>query len=67
MVKGGPKMNTIDWIARILVIIGALNWGLVVFDYNLVASLLGVGTAAKVVYALVGLSGIWELIRLFTK
>ena len=67
MMKGGPKMNTIDWIARILVIIGAINWGLAVFDFNVVASLLGAGTIAKIVYALVGLSGIWELIKLFTK
>ena len=55
-------MNTIDWIARILVIIGALNWGLAIFDVNVVA-LLSVGWLMTLVYALVGLSGIWELIN----
>lgn len=59
------ELGTVGWIARILVIIGALNWGLAVFDFNLVSTLLGVGTVAKVVYALVGLSGIWEIVGLF--
>jgi len=60
-------MNAVDWIARILVIIGAINWGLLaVFDFNLVTALLGEGTTlSTVVYALVGLSGIWEIIALF--
>ncbi|MEK6928166.1 MAG: DUF378 domain-containing protein [Nanoarchaeota archaeon] len=58
-------MNTVDWIARVLVIIGALNWGLAVFDVNVVASIFGAGTVATIIYALVGLSGIWEIIALF--
>ncbi len=50
----------IEPIAWILVIIGALNWGLVgAFDLDLVATLLGTGTMlAKAVYILVGLSAI---------
>ena len=59
------NLSAVGWIARILVIIGALNWGLAVFDFNLVSELVGVGTVAKVIYALVGLAGIWELIALF--
>jgi len=61
------EMNALDWIARILVIIGALNWGLVSFWNDLVAVLFGTSIIAKIVYALVGLAGIWELIRLFKK
>lgn len=58
-------MSTIDWIARILVIIGALNWGVAVFnDVGLVS---GWGTVTLIIYALVGLAGIWELIKLFQK
>ena len=57
-------MSTIDWIARILVIIGALNWGLVVFNVNLVSVLLGSGDLAMIVYALVGIAGIWEIVKL---
>jgi uncharacterized protein len=50
---------TIKWIAWVLVVIGALNWGLVgFFSFDLVSALLGSGMAAKVVYDLVGLSAI---------
>ncbi len=59
------EMSTIDWVTMILVIIGALNWGLAVFDYNLVEALLGAGTVAKVVYGLVGLSGLWMIYKAF--
>jgi len=59
------QMSTIDWIAMILVIVGALNWGLAVFDFNLVQTLFGAATLAKVVYGLVGLSGLWALYMLF--
>lgn len=54
-------MRTIHWIALILVVVGAVNWGLVgLFQFDLVATLFG-GQAApvsRVVYALVGLAGI---------
>jgi uncharacterized membrane protein YuzA (DUF378 family) len=59
-------MNTVDWIARILVIIGALNWGLAIFDINVV-SYLSVSWLMTLVYALVGLSGIWEIVKLAKK
>jgi uncharacterized protein len=61
------EMSVVDWIARILVIIGAINWGLVSFWNDLVAVLFGTGIFATIIYALVGLSGLWELIRLFGK
>ncbi|MBS3076145.1 DUF378 domain-containing protein [Candidatus Pacearchaeota archaeon] len=61
-------MKTIDWIARILVIVGALNWGLAIWDINLVTLALGsIPILVSIVYALVALSGIWELIALFKK
>ena len=53
--------KSIEWIALILVVVGALNWGLVgLFQFDLVATLFG-GQAApvsRVVYGLVGLAGI---------
>lgn len=61
------EMSVIDWIARILVIIGAINWGLVSFWKDLVDVIFGSGTLAMIVYILVGLSGLWELIKLFKK
>ena len=52
------------WLA--LVIIGALNWGIVgLFDTNVVEEILGTGTAADVVYVAVGLAALAMLPRLF--
>ncbi len=53
-------MKYLHVVAFILVIVGALNWLLVAFGYNLVDSILGAGsTLAMLVYILVGLSGIY--------
>jgi uncharacterized membrane protein YuzA (DUF378 family) len=65
-------VTAVDYVTRILVIIGALNWGLVaIAEFDLVAELFGLGfgetnTATRVIYGLVGLAGLWELVRLFT-
>ena len=51
-----------DILSLILVIIGAVNWGLVGFArFDLVAWIFGGQTASvsRVVYALVGLAGLW--------
>jgi uncharacterized protein len=46
-------------IAWVLVIVGALNWGLIgLFNFNLVDSLLGSGLVSSIIYLLVGLSAI---------
>jgi uncharacterized membrane protein YuzA (DUF378 family) len=60
------RMNTIDWIAMILLIIGGINWGLVgLFQMDLVAALFGARTMlSRTVYTLVGISALYELIRL---
>ena len=59
-------MTTIDWVATILVIIGALNWGLVAFNLNLVDYMFGFGsTIGKIVYGTIGLSGLWLIYILF--
>ena len=54
-------MRSLHWIALILVIVGAVNWGLVgLFQFDLVAALFGGQAAAlsRVVYGLVGLAGV---------
>ena len=54
----------LDVLAFILVIIGALNWGLWgFFQFDLVAWLFHGNTVAlsRVVYGIVGLSGVWSL------
>lgn len=63
------RLDAFDWLALILVIIGALNWGLVgLFNFDLVAFIFGGSMAllSKVVYGLVGLAGAY-LIYLLTK
>lgn len=61
------ERNTLGWITIILVIIGAINWGLVgLADWNLVEMIFGsVMWLENTIYVLVGLSGIWELVMLF--
>ena len=59
-----------DTIALLLSIIGSLNWGLVgLFRFDLVAWLFGGQTAllSRVVYALVGLAGLWCITLLFRR
>lgn len=60
-------MKTIDMIALILVIIGAINWLLVgLFDFNLVDTLFGtMSVLSRIIYILVGVSGLWSIKRLF--
>lgn len=60
-------MKIIDTIALILVIIGAINWGLIgIFNFNLVDAIFGVASAfSRIIYTLVGISGIWCLKLLF--
>lgn len=60
-------MNTVQKIALVLTIIGALNWGLVgLFDYNLVDALFGVGSfTSMLIYILVGIAGIVNIMLLF--
>ena len=53
-----------DTIALILVIIGALNWGLIgLFNFDLVATLFGGQTSllSRIVYSLVGLAGLYSI------
>ena len=57
-----------DRFALLLVIVGALNWGLIgLFQFDLVAALLG-GQASlfsRIVYSLVGLAGAYSIGFLF--
>ena len=58
------KLNPAEWVALVLIIVGALNWGMVgVFGFNLVAAVFGeMSVIARIVYILVGLSGLGLLI-----
>ena len=54
-------MKILSYIALTLVIIGALNWGLIgLLDFNLVDTLFGTNSfLSSLIYSLVGLSGIY--------
>lgn len=53
-------MKMVHMSAYLLVMVGALNWGLVgLFDFNLVSSLLGSGALVKWVYVLVGVAAVY--------
>lgn len=58
-----------DRFALVLVIIGAINWLLVgLFQFDLVATIFGGQSSiiSRIIYALVGVSGLWCL-KLFAK
>lgn len=61
-------METIQKIALIFTIIGALNWGLIaLFDLDLVATIFGEMTLlARIVYGLVGICGLINIGILFS-
>lgn len=56
-------MKALDAIALLLVIIGAINWGLIgFFGFNLVAALFGdMTTLTRIIYALVGIAGLYSI------
>lgn len=64
------KNNVMDVIALTLVIIGAINWGLIGFlQFDLVAFLFGGmdSLLSRIVYALVGLAGLYSISLYGTK
>lgn len=60
-------MKIIDKIALALIVIGAINWGLIaIFNFDLVAAIFGDMTVlSRIVYGLVGVSGLWGIKLLF--
>lgn len=56
-------MRTLDAIALLLVVIGAVNWGLIgFFRFDLVAALFGdMSTLSRIIYALVGIAGLYAI------
>lgn len=66
--NGTIRTSWLDWTAMILVLVGALNWGLVGLgsflnaNWNLVTMILGgFPTLEALVYVAVGLAGVYEL------
>lgn len=61
-------MRVLDKIALALVIIGAINWGLIgIFNFNLVDTIFGtMSIISRIIYILVGISGLWCIKALFS-
>ncbi|UCE21067.1 MAG: DUF378 domain-containing protein [Candidatus Aminicenantes bacterium] len=58
------KLNVVDWIALVLVIVGGLNWALVgIFKFDLVAWIFGdMSIVSRIVYILVGVGAVYMAI-----
>ena len=67
--RKGKNMKVIDIIALVLIIIGAINWGLVgIFNFNLVEAIFGgLSVLTRIIYILVGISGLWGIKLIFDK
>ena len=54
-------LSPATWVAIVLAVIGAVNWGLVgLFDFNLVSAIFGpMSTLSRIIYVLVGLAGLY--------
>ena len=58
-------MRKLDLLAEVLVIVGAVNWGLVgVAKFNLVTALFGDTIISSIVFVLVGVSGVYLAARI---
>ena len=62
-------MKIVDTIALVLIIIGAINWGLIgLFNFNLVDTIFGtMSLLSRIIYTLVGISGLWGFKLIFDK
>lgn len=62
-------MKIIDKITLFLIVIGAINWGLIgLFNFNLVDTIFGTASLiSRIIYVLVGISGLWGIKLLFDK
>lgn len=56
-------MKVVNSIVLALIVIGAINWGLIgLFNFNLVTYIFGdMQAISRLVFALVGIAGIWSL------
>ena len=61
------KLDIFDWVALLLVLIGAINWGFVgLLNFDLVAFLFGgpMTILSRIIYGLVGLAGAYMIFLL---
>ena len=57
-------MKALNYLALVLVVIGALNWALIgLFQFDLVGALFGGMSSmlSRIIFTLVGIAGLWAL------
>lgn len=59
--------TTLDTLAFVLIIVGAINWGLIgAFSYNIIDAAFGAGSAlSHIIYILVGIASLYSIYALF--
>ena len=65
--QGGLIMHILKIISYILVIVGAINWGLVgILKFDLVAAIFGeMSTLTRLTYSIVGVCGLYSLFAMY--
>lgn len=63
------RITPLDWVSIVLVVIGALNWGLVgLFEFDLVAAIFGrLSALSRIIYVLVAVAGVYLLVSTTTR
>jgi hypothetical protein len=68
------RLNALDWVALVLTVVGAINWGLVgFFNFDLVRAIFGLGitgtaaisTLSRIIFAVIGVSGLYAIYSLW--
>lgn len=74
MARPVSRLNWLDWTALVIVVVGALNWGLVgFFNFDLVGAIFGdavtgappLAILPRIIFAIVGLAGLYSIYSLF--
>ena len=59
------KIGLLGWICQLIVIVAAIDWGLVaLFKFDLVGKIFGAGDIVRIVYIVVGVAGVYLLVDL---
>jgi uncharacterized membrane protein YuzA (DUF378 family) len=55
------KCSALDWIALILVIIGAINMGILgLFNFDVLHAIFG-NVVGRIIFVIIGLAGLWTI------
>ena len=57
-------MKKVGEIASLLILLGAINWGLLgLFNFNLIDAIFGLTWVAPFLYILIGLSAVYKIVN----